>query len=162
MMEDWLANICGILRASDIHQIYGDLIRFETKWNDEKGEFEAVNMTGKCALGVISCEVGMTLDYDHQLHDYVQILQHASVPDELIDGSILPYLDVHEKRMTDDVSSRYIGEFDIIYDESGGSILSNFSEYIFKMNDGSLTFKEIADFLEETFGDYNNVGEGIQ
>lgn len=165
-MEDWLANICGILRASELPQIYGDLVRYKTDYNEgEDGDVvgEYHTFEGKCALGVISCEVGMTLDYDHQLHDYIDILDRALVPRELSIDGILPYIDAQQSSLDGD-EGRYITECDFIFYNEDNDVQpsANFAEYIFKMNDGGLTFSEIADYLEETFGDYNNVGERIQ
>ena len=156
-MEEWLENICNILRETDVPQIYGDLIRFESTYDEETDSFKQEVMKGKCALGVISCEVGMTLNYDVQTYDYSDILNYANVPSELLRG--LPYIHVSTKYVNDESKDDLHGEkrvptnaqFD--FDSSA----SGFAEYIFKVNDGGLTFKELADYLEETFGDFNTI-----
>ena len=147
MTDEWLDNICEILRNTTVPQIYGDLISFKVIDVLDDGEPEH-EFIGKCALGVISCEVGMTLDYNHQTYDYPDILRTAGVPEELINFDSLPYLDTSIN--TDGDGRRYITEID--FSDEG---CSAFAEYIYKLNDGGLSFKEIADFLETTFGEYD-------
>lgn len=154
MTSEWLQNICNILRTTDVPQSYGDLIKFKDTY-DEYGEVLESKFIGKCALGVISCEVGIPLSSNQREVSYTKILEKAGVPQELIESN-LPYIrvDFSFTDITPDDDERNIDGIEFCGDGDGGYAHSGFSEYIFRLNDGGLTFNEIADFLEVTFGDY--------
>ncbi len=122
-MAEWSDNIAKILRQTDIPKITGALIGHS---GDE---------VGKCALGVISCEVGLPLTLElamaENLPTYNQILKKAGVPNDYIDGEI-PYSTYPESV-----------EYNVSLDR-----------VIWSLNDSlRLSFKEIADYIEITFKD---------
>ena len=120
-----MKGLATILRETTIHKIEGDLIRYQ-------GDM----LVGKCAMGVISCEVGLTLDKYNQAYSAEQILLKAGLTDEQINEEF-PFIRFDDYRIEDDK-----------YQESETSL----SYIIFNYNDSLLlTFKEIADYIETTF-----------
>lgn len=132
--NEWLDNIVSILSSTDVPQITGKLISFD----------EHDNMIGKCALGVISCEVGIPLMNrgDNEV-SYNRILSKANVPSEL-NGvqDVLPSLYIYTT--SKGVESVFFNE----------CTTTDLASYIYLLNDNGLSFNEIAEFLEVTFGDY--------
>src|SRR3990172_4933607 len=78
-----IKRICKILRTPEYPQSMGDLAKFD--------EYDKI--TSKCALGEISCRVGLPITNRIMGEiSYGQILQHAGVPQFLYDGKCLPTL----------------------------------------------------------------------
>ena len=77
-MAEWSDNIAKILRETKIPKITGNLIG-----HNKGGDI------GKCALGIISCEVGLPLTLELAMADnlpsYIEILRKAGVPEEYIE-----------------------------------------------------------------------------
>ncbi len=110
-----MKGIATILRETNVKQVEGTLAEFD-------GNNEIV---GKCALGVISCEVGLTLKRFEKDPMWEEILLKAGVP----------------------VDFTRVGEcFD------SGTYHEDLQSHIIYLNDTlKLTFKEIADWIENTF-----------
>ena len=125
-----MKGLATILRHSKIHQIKGNLIRY-----DINGK-----LVGKCALGVISCKVGLKLDKNNTDIPAMDILRASGITEKDI-GSTYPF--IRQKNCYAKLPDQ-----PAIYDES----YSTLEEIIFHLNDGiGFSFKEIADFLETTF-----------
>jgi len=125
-----MKGLATILRETNIPKIEGRLVRFDTE-----GEVE-----GKCALGVISCEVGLPLGSNYKDHPtWEQILRKAGVSSDILDGTI-PAV----------APSSFS---DTGFGSKGGLDYVEFlSYYIINLNDNfKLTFNEIADWIETTF-----------
>lgn len=126
-----LQKISTILRETTVPKITGHLIKF----NDDN-EF-----VGKCALGVLACESGnpdYALDYKHRGGTLLfGILNQYKIPKYLRYN--LPTINI----------THTMGDIiiDINYDNT-----QSLTKQIVMLNDEvGLSFKEIADFLEETF-----------
>lgn len=130
-MNKWVETITKSLRETDVRQIIGHLAEY-----DYEGE-----LYGKCALGVISCDVGLTLERGKLDPDYDQIMLRAKVPREFINDHILP--NVLATYSGTEGPSLYISETET----------DDLSVHIFTLNDRGFTFEQIADFLETTYGD---------
>lgn len=121
-----MKKLSTILRETNIPKITGQYILFHNR-----------KLVGKCAMGVISCEVGLTLDYNIREYPLSKILIHANVPGYLID-TYLPYVSINQWGKPDHPK----------YTEAEGTLGHIITHY----NDtGKFTFKEIADYLEVTF-----------
>lgn len=125
-----MKGFATILRATKIKQIKEDLIRY-----DKKGK-----LVGKCALGVISCEVGLKLDKDRTNVSSMAILMAGGLTQE---ESMEQYPFTRFKNCYAKLPNE-----PELYDEQESSL----DGMIFHLNDGiGMSFKEIADFLEVTF-----------
>lgn len=125
-VKEDMKGIATMLRETNVPKIEGRLIRFDP----ETGELE-----GKCAMGVISCEAGLTLGSNYEDHPtWEQILIKAGVSSDILNGTIPA------------VAPPTI-------DPSGLEDYVEFlSYYIINLNDNfKLSFKEIADWIETTF-----------
>lgn len=123
------SKISQILKESHTPQVQGDLIKYDF----DTGEFE-----GKCALGVLACESGdsfLKLSKDHQNVQYDAILNAYGIADEAYPMLVHPKL----------YSSKETG-----WDFNDQTYL--LSHIIIRLNDTfNFSFKEIGEFLEETF-----------
>ena len=137
-MPQWLDNMVSILRDTNVPQIRGNLARWERDIEPR--------LIGKCALGVISCEVGLPLSYYGYEPSYDDIMSNANVPLEFYDDCILPKIEREDGDNEAEVSNIYFP----IGDSKGWEWQSLY-QMIWNLNDGGLSFKEIADFLEITF-----------
>lgn len=137
-MPKWVETICNSLRNTKIPQIFGDLIKFD---NDD-------NLIGKCALGVIACDVGLPLSIENMSYSYDKIMEYSGVPEELerFKNKLLPVIDYLQG-----CGVYHVDSLDL-EDSSKNSMLST---TIYSLNDAGLTFSEIADWLEITFGDWD-------
>ena len=125
-----IKRICDILEHAEYPQIHGDLIKLE-------GD----KIVGKCALGEISCKVGLKLDKDCTTHIYRDILEAAGVPKAYLDGDNLPYFSRTDLT---------VGTFDVFdFDTDHGCDLD---QYIWTLNDEGYNYNEISEFLRCTFG----------
>jgi len=123
-----MKKLSTILKESTIKQVTGTLITF-----DENNQ-----MVGKCAMGVISCEVGLILDYNRSWVGLPEILGRAGLDDTLIFDTY-PY--IHQVQPL-----TYEGEVE--WEERN----DNLGHIITHLNDTmKFTFKEIAEYLEVTF-----------
>ena len=120
-MAKWALEIAKMLRETNVPQITGRLIDY----------VPFTNVVGKCALGVISCEVGLPLSITQDLTalpEYQDILKEVGVPNEFLYDCVTPFLFMTGQKDL----------YDIIY----------------TLNDAhKLTFEQIADYIETTFGD---------
>jgi hypothetical protein len=119
-----MKKMSQVLRETVVNQIHHDLIRYD----------DNNNVVGKCALGVLACESGdpsLKLDGNSQDVSYDNIIKAYKT--NLDEG--LPYL------------YRESGSFDFSI-----NMTCTLSDYIYKLNDSGLSFKEIADFLETNLG----------
>jgi len=133
--NSWLDNICNILRHPYYKKVTGSLAIF----NDLE------EVIGKCALGEISCRVGIKLTKENSAFiKYGKIMETARVPFCLREGKILPEINYAN---TNDFNSINVEDFPSEY---GGADLE---WWIYTLNDAGLKYNEIADFLETTFGD---------
>lgn len=125
-----MKGLATILRGTKISQGRGSLATYK----------DGV-LIDKCALGVISCEVGMKvaeiITDQTPLYDYYKILEKAGISQE--EQIRLPVL---FQGVGDDLHF-------IEGDENSGT--DQLSAWIYKLNDVGFTFNEIADFLETTF-----------
>jgi len=125
-----------ILKETNITKVKGDLASF-----DAYGKLK-----GKCALGVISCENYMVLTPETKEDASYTKIMLASLPKSkqwLEKDQALPYFDYFLRKEDDDGYSSL---------ENGGWLLSRI---IYQLNDSSqanLSFKELGEFLEVTFG----------
>jgi len=123
-LTEGITNIVKILRDTNIHQIKGSLIAFVS------GED---TIEGKCAMGVVSCEVGLPLgrkSIDHPTFN--QILERAGIPNEYITLDF-PFPRKHW--------AGEVNEHDM-----------QLHYQIIELNDReNYNFNEIADYLETTF-----------
>ncbi len=112
-----MKGLATILRETDVKQVIGTLADFNIDGS----------LKGKCALGVISCEVGLILGHDRsKWSSWTDILRKAGVPEDLRTVGVLSYGEV--------------GDADSLHN------------YIVYLNDDMcLSFKEIADWIETTF-----------
>ena len=120
-------RVAEILRCTTVHQIKGAL----SKWYDGK-------IVGKCAMGVISCEVGLPLTQSQPNTPHTEegnpagwetILEHAGIPNEYA------YMNY---------PFQGAGEYEARESRIGDHIVS--------LNDGNgYSFSAIADYLETTF-----------
>ncbi len=119
-----MKGIATILRETEVPKIEGKLVKFDTK-----GEIE-----GKCALGVISCEVGLPLSSNYKDHPtWEKILRKAGVSSDILDGTIPAVAPPS-------------------FADGGLDYVEFLSYYIINLNDNfKLTFNEIADWIETTF-----------
>lgn len=122
-------KISQVLKETKVPQITGRLIRF----NDITDEF-----VGKCALGVLACESGdpnLKLNKDKIGVDYGDIIKAYGIEDERI------YPLPHSPNI---VSPEKTWDY---------SMSVNLATIIMRLNDlHKLTFKQIGEFLEVTFG----------
>lgn len=121
-----IIKICDILEHPEYPQITTKLAAF----NDEH------ECIGKCALGEISCKVGLELTYDNYNVSYNDILYKAGVPKYLLEKQNLPYMERKNR------------EVRIEFHDSAGSDLD---QYIWMMNDEGYTYDQISEFLRCTF-----------
>ena len=120
-----MKGLATILRETTIPKIEGDLIRYQ------EGVLE-----GKCARGVISCEVGLKLDEAHRHYSADEILIAAGLTQEQIDEDF-PFMKGNDCSHQDGT----------LYESK-----SSLAYIIFHYNDTlEFSFKEIADFIETTF-----------
>ena len=119
-------KISQILKETEIKQITGDLIRFDT-WTGD--------LIGKCALGVLACESpdeAMHLNPNRKAVGYTDILHSYGI--DILEG--YPYLNTN-------------GHSEVDFDFDG---VMSLESIIIRLNDiHKFTFKQIADFLEITF-----------
>ena len=125
-----MKGLATILRNTKIPQGAGALATYK----DGK-------LIDKCAMGVISCEVGMkvaeiTKDQT-PLYDYYKILEKAGISQE--EQVRLPLL------------FQGVGDDLHFIENVEDSDIDQLSAWIYKLNDKDFTFAEIADFLETTF-----------
>lgn len=152
-----LANIIDILATTDIPQIRYDLARWD--WEDE----DVKSLVGKCVLGVIQCEVGDKITEDNVSNfNFEAILVSAGLEAELIEGG---YPNILTRSITVDKDSNIdkrtsvlvCDGFSSIPDENGndtdGHDGLNLAQLLYGLNDSGLSFQEIAEFLDITFGD---------
>jgi len=117
-----ISKISQILKDTDITQVYGSLIRFDSN----------KDIVGKCALGVLACE-----SQDKELHlSYTRASVHWE--------SILKSYGLEDEWIYPRISS----EFGWDWNHAG----TNITSIIMSLNDSfHLNFKEIGEFLEVTF-----------
>lgn len=150
-MSNWVNNICDVLDKCDIPQLRSTLIG---TFHDKDGKLTI----GKCAMGVLSCEAGMTLtpDMNDDLisddENYEEILKLYDVPEEFWHDIKLPAIRTH--RDDELIQTEFATSSFPIYGGIIGTV--SFHEFIFGLNDGGLTFKEIAECIRITFGDAND------
>lgn len=144
MTAKWVSNIVNVLRECDIPQVQTALIR---EFYNKDGEL----VIGKCAMGVLSCEAGMTLSVDmnedliNDTANYQQILKLYDVPEEWWGNELLPEcLSIGSPHFDD----RFFDEDEDVYFHT-----VQLHQFIFRMNDNGFTFKDIADCIEVTFED---------
>jgi len=126
-----MIKISQILRETKIHQITGDLIRFE--WH--AGQEEYGDLIGKCAMGILACE--------SPIEEFHLSKQHQVVGDY---DKIIESYDIDVAYISPNVCKKN-GEIDWDFECD-----VNISTVIVRLNDTfEFTFKEIADFLEVTF-----------
>ncbi len=130
-MSEWVNILCRALRETDIKQINGNLVRYDYEGNVE----------GKCALGIISCDIGLTLERGKDEPSYESIMGVAGVPDEFNKNETnLPTIWRIGLEKNIELTMR---------DDYNQHLWAN----IFTLNDAGLSFKEIADWIETTFED---------
>jgi len=126
-------KISQVLRETEVPKIKFRLISF----NDD-GEFE-----GKCAMGVLACESkveDLKLSKDKTHVSYTDIINAYKIPKHM-NGGVLPYIWK---------PSRGKIHVDFFENEKNQQWLS---EQIITLNDSlGLSFKEIGEFLEVTYG----------
>lgn len=129
-----------ILRNTTTPQICGDLIKFK-KYDRVNGEVimrKEPEFLGKCALGVLACESGkenLQLSLKREFVPYEDILSAYGIEME----KVYPHMSI----FPDDGK---------VWDFTS-EVLMSLDGIIIRLNDTyELTFKEIAEFLEVTFG----------
>lgn len=126
-LKESIERICDILEHPGYPQMTGALVKYD---DDD-------NIIAKCALGEISCSVGLYLRKGEEEPNYVDIMEKAGVPKWLRIGSNLPIM---EK------AGREVELFDI--DSYQGH---NIETYIYQLNDANFTYPQISEFLRCTF-----------
>jgi len=136
-----LDKVTEILSTPQHPQIKGKLIEYGYAGNGE------VIILGKCALGELSCRVGLPLK-PHQPPPYHStILTLTGFPAWMSEGN-LPTMRasvVNKVNLLWFIDSCFEGK--TIEGES------HLSSYITLMNDYGFTYQQIIEFLETTFGD---------
>ena len=125
-LKQAIRRICDILEHPEYPQITTKLASF----NDKK------ECIGKCALGEISCKVGLKLTWDNYCLSYYSILEAAGVPKYLRERQNLPYMERRDKEVRIE-----------FHDDAG----SDLDQYIWMMNDEGYTYDQISEFLRCTF-----------
>jgi len=149
-MNKGIKEICEILRTPDYPQIQGELVQLDHEQPNDR------IVIGKCALGELSCRLGNSLTETIDISNWSTsavyaktILQLADgLPSWIVTGNWLPQIRrVHD---VDETASP-----NILFDDR--MIECNLGELIMNMNDLCFTYEEIADFLETTFEDLEEV-----
>lgn len=145
MTADWVTAIADVLDTCDIPQVRTALIQ---EFYDQDNNL----VVGKCAMGVLSCEAGMTLtpemnsDLVNNNENYHNILKLYNVPEEFWGNKLLPEL-------YSDGWEHEIDEYNNPDLEDYSNRLVEFHAFVFRMNDNGMTFKEIAECIRVTFAD---------
>ncbi len=141
-MNQGIQNMCNALRNPKYKQIKGTLIMYKNANPNE--------IIGKCALGEIACQVGMdrTVTMGLATDEYDQILHAAGVPTWLTDRILPDWTSHHANELGQQSGPCHSG---CCKDIPCNQV--SLSTYIYYMNDTGWKYKEIADFLETTFGD---------
>lgn len=129
-----------ILRNTSTPQITGDLIKFKKyeKSGTDIIKLKEPELLGKCAMGILACDSGkknLQLSLKREFVPYEDILSAYGIEME----KVYPHMSI----FPDDGK---------VWDFTS-EVLMSLDGIIIRLNDTyELTFKEIAEFLEVTFG----------